>query len=147
VAVLIFWGKPGCAGNASQIALLRESGHTVDVRDLNAAGWTAERLRPFFGDTDVPRWFNASAPKVKRDEIVPHELSEASALELLIAEPLLIRRPLLECDGVRTAGFDRGFIAAWIGLADHSVAVMEGCPRPDMAPCQRTDHADTGVSS
>ena len=146
MAAVIFWGKPGCAGNARQIALLRASGHALDVRDLSAEPWTATRLRPFFGNTPVARWFNASAPKVKRGEIRPQSLDEASALSMLIAEPLLIRRPLLECDGSRVAGFEPGLIAAWIGLADSPNPVTEGCPRPDMPPCGAPgDVQSTGV--
>ena len=51
MAHVTFWGKPGCAGNAKQMALLRASGHELEVRDLSAEPWTAQRLRPFFGDT------------------------------------------------------------------------------------------------
>lgn len=44
-------------------------------------------------------------------------------------------RPLLECEGTETAGFDTDFIAGWIGLAGDHPPVGEGCPRPDMPPC------------
>ena len=33
MARVTFWGKPGCAGNARQIALLRASGYALAVRD------------------------------------------------------------------------------------------------------------------
>ena len=57
-------------------------------------------------------------------------LSEAEALALLIRQPLLIRRPLLDCDETQIAGFDTDFIAGWIGLAQGQPPVGEGCPRP-----------------
>jgi len=135
MAHLTFWGKPGCAGNAKQIALLRASGHELDVRDLRSEAWTDGRLRPFFGDTPVADWFNRSAPRVKRGELRPETLTQAEALTMLMAEPLLIRRPLLECDGKTIAGFDPGLIAAWIGLASGLPSVGEGCPRPDLPSC------------
>jgi nitrogenase-associated protein len=136
MAELTFWGKPGCAGNAKQMALLRGSGHTLDVRDLRQEPWTLQRLRPFFGDTPVADWFNRSAPAVKRGELRPETLTESDAMALLLSEPLLIRRPLLECDGVTIAGFDPDLIAAWIGLTSGLPSVGEGCPRPDMPSCQ-----------
>ena len=143
MAHVTFWGKPGCAGNARQIALLRASGHTLDVRDLRTEPWTDTRLRRFFGDMPVARWFNQGAPKVKRGEIRPETLDEASALALLQAEPLLIRRPLLECNERRMAGFEPDAIAAWIGLAHSPTPVTEGCPRPDMPPCPEPQTAET----
>ena len=135
-----FWGKPGCVGNARQIALLRASGHALEVRDLRAEPWTAARLRPFFGDRPVSAWFNPGARRVKRGEIQSAALTEAKALGLLIAEPLLIRRPLLEAAGRTVSGFDPALIADWIGLADGLPAVGEGCPRPDRPPCPSTDN-------
>jgi nitrogenase-associated protein len=135
MARIMFWGKAGCAGNASQLAVLRASGHAVEVRDLRAEFWTVARLRPFFGDRPVAAWFNQSAAKVKRGEIRPETLSEAEALALLIAEPLLIRRPLLACEDRVSCGFDPAEIAAWVGLNDGSPLVGEGCPRPHMPPC------------
>ncbi|MFO1025474.1 MAG: ArsC/Spx/MgsR family protein [Acetobacteraceae bacterium] len=148
MATVTFWGKPGCAGNARQIALLRASGHTVEVRDLSAEPWTEARLRPFLSRTTVARWFNQGASKVKRGEIRPECLDEGSALALLRAEPLLIRRPLLESGGRCIAGFEPDVIAAWIGLADSPNPVTEGCPRPDMPPCPAPgDMQSTGASS
>jgi nitrogenase-associated protein len=135
MARIIFWGKLGCAGNARQLAVLRASGHDVEVRDLRAEPWAVARLRPFFGERPVAAWFNQSAPKVKRGEVRPETLSEAEALTLLIAEPLLIRRPLLACEDRVACGFDPAAITAWVGLKDESPVVGKGCPRPDMPPC------------
>ena len=36
MADVIFWEKPGCAGNARQKALLAAAGHRLKVRDLLA---------------------------------------------------------------------------------------------------------------
>ena len=139
MAHLTFWQKTGCAGNARQLALLRASGHTIDVRDLRAEPLTAERLRRFFGAHPVAAWFNRSAPQIKRGDLRPETLSESEALDALLAEPLLIRRPLLACDGRFEAGFDTALIAGWIGLATDQTAVGEGCIRPDMPPCPASE--------
>ncbi len=135
MADVIFFEKPGCAGNARQRKLLEASGHTVHARSLLAEPWTAATLRPFFGDLPAADWFNRSAPAIKSGEVDPAALDEAGAMALLLANPLLIRRPLLQVGDERRCGFDAGAVAAWIGLADADAPVGEGCARPDMPPC------------
>ena len=65
MAKVVFYEKPGCGGNARQKALLRQSGHELDVRDLLSAPWTGETLRSFFGARPVAEWFNGASPRVK----------------------------------------------------------------------------------
>lgn len=139
MALVRFWQKPGCRGNARQIAALTAAGHHVEVHDLLSHPWTAGELRPFFGGRPVAEWFNRSAPAVKAGEVVPSALDEAAALALLLRAPLLIRRPLLESGGRREAGFDPARIDAWLGLRTaHGalIAAAEGCASPD-EPCGR----------
>lgn len=129
---LTFWEKPGCAGNARQRALLSEAGHEVQVRDLLSEAWTAGRLREFFDALPVAEWFNRAAPAIKRGEVVPAQLEAVTALELLLAEPLLIRRPLMEAaDGSRMVGFDSAAVDEWIGLVPGAVSLGEGCAAAD----------------
>lgn len=138
MAVVAFWEKPGCGGNARQKARLGASGHMVITHDLLTEPWTAARLRGFFGDLPVTEWFNRAAPRIKVGEIVPETMSEEAALAAMIAEPLLIRRPLMEAQGRRVVGFDEALIDAWIGLAPAATPVGEGCARPEEAahaPC------------
>ena len=137
MANLIFWEKRGCLGNAGQKALLRASGHLLDVRDLREEVWTPARLRPFFGDRPIAAWFNPRAPKVVRREVRPETLDEAEALAMLVAEPLLIRRPLLAVAGPGRSGLAcaSGFDPAWIEAATGAPMVGEGgetCPREAM---------------
>lgn len=138
MAKVVFYEKPGCGGNARQKLLLQQSGHELEVRDLLTTPWTKATLRSFFGARPVSQWFNASAPRVKSGEVRPDELDADAALALMLAEPLLIRRPLLECDGRREAGFETELIDAWLGLKPAAKPVGEGCPkemeREDRAP-------------
>lgn len=143
MAAVIFYEKPGCGGNAKQKVWLAASGHTVLAKNLLTEKWTTERLRSFFGEMPVAHWFNLAAPRVKSGEVVPAEHDEASALAVLLAEPLLIRRPLLEVDGERRCGFDPKQVDAWIGLNDSGNKSepcpicnrSEPCPPPeDLAP-------------
>lgn len=127
MSIVIFYEKPGCTGNARQKTLLREAGHTLEVRNLLAHPWTAGALRPFFGNRPVAEWFNSSAPRIKSGEVSPQALDEAAALRLMLADPLLIRRPLIECGGRRECGFDAE-IERWLAIAKPS-GDLEGCPR------------------
>jgi nitrogenase-associated protein len=130
---IVFWEKPGCAGNARQKALLLASGHTLDVRNLLAEPWEAERLRSFFGARPVAEWFNQSSPRIKSGEVKPEALSEDEALALMLADHLLIRRPLMEADGRRDSGFDPARVSAWLGLKDTRVPVTDACVRETAA--------------
>jgi len=116
VAAVTFYEKPGCKGNARQKAWLAAAGHTVVAKSLKAEAWTRERLLAFLGALPVADWFNRSAPALKAGEIVPETLKVDEALDLLLENPLLIRRPLLEVDGERQVGFDAAAVDAWIGL-------------------------------
>lgn len=127
MAQVIFYEKPGCVGNARQKALLIASGHEIDVRNLLAEPWTRETLRPFFGDKPIPQWFNASAPKIKAGGIDLAALDENAALALMIAEPILIRRPLIQSGDRREAGFDQAAIDSWLGLRRGGAPVLDGC--------------------
>lgn len=129
MATVIFYEKPGCFNNAQQKRLLVEAGHRVLARNLLTENWTAERLRPFFGEHPVSEWFNRSAPVVRNGDVVLEELSEAEALKLMVEEPLLIRRPLMQVGERCEMGFDLRRVNGWIGLAaptDRSD--LEQCP-------------------
>ena len=129
MAHVIFYQKPGCAGNARQKALLVASGHEVEARDLLRERWNAADLRAYFGDKPVDQWFNQSSPRVKAGEIDPKKLTEEAALELMIGDPVLIRRPLMRVDDRRASGFDQAVVHAWIGLAPANAKVSDSCIR------------------
>lgn len=127
MADVTFFGKPGCKGNAKQIRALRASGHSVVIHDLLTEPWTADRLRAFFGATPPGDWFNRSAEKVKSGAVDPDAFGEDDALATLIADPMLIRRPLMDVAGVRRAGWETEAVDLWIGLAPEAEQAGEGC--------------------
>jgi nitrogenase-associated protein len=135
MAKVIFYEKPGCGNNTRQKALLAAAGHEVEARNLLTEPWTETALLSFFGDRPVAEWFNRAAPRVKSEEVVPETIDAGSALSMMRADPLLIRRPLIESGGRREAGFDQERVHAWLGLAPPD-ADLEGCPRGHQhAPC------------
>ncbi len=101
------------------------------IRDLLTEAWTADLLRTYFTGKPVADWFNKAAPKVKSGEIKPDGVDAETALALMLAEPILIRRPLMEAGGRRNVGFDPQEVEAWIGLekAHAAPADLETCRR------------------
>lgn len=147
MARIVFYEKPGCANNARQKRLLEAAGHEVLARNLLTEPWTADRLRTFFTDLPVAEWFNRAAPRVKSEEVAPEKLDEATALALMLADPLLIRRPLLQVGSRREAGFDWALLEAWLGFKPRAeisadpAEVLETCPGATRTPRANHDKA------
>ncbi|MDI4666505.1 arsenate reductase family protein [Xanthobacter autotrophicus] len=130
MANVTFYEKPGCGTNARQKLALANAGHTLEVKSLLAEPWTAERLRGFFGDTPVAAWFNPAAPKVKSGAVDPASVEADVAIALMLAEPLLIRRPLVETENGCCAGFDREPVLSLLGPSQPGARPLEGCSSP-----------------
>ncbi|HIK43796.1 MAG TPA: hypothetical protein IGR64_02800 [Leptolyngbyaceae cyanobacterium M65_K2018_010] len=134
---VLFYEKPGCINNTRQKALLKAAGHRVIARNLLLEPWTRDRLRPFFGDLPVAQWFNTTAPAITTGLVVPHQLDADIALELMLLDPLLIRRPLIKVGQQYHVGFDLDFIDQWIGLKT-ALALHQAKAPPDLETCPRT---------
>lgn len=136
MSVMIFYEKPGCLTNRKQKALLDSAGVKLEVRDLLSHPWVAQELESFLQSRPVSEWFNPAAPRVKSGELVTASLQAGEALKLLLAEPLLIRRPLLEWNGHRVAGFDIDRLREQWGLpltsgSPESLAKLDQCSRTE----------------
>ena len=125
---LVFYEKPGCIGNRQQKALLASQGVEFVVRDLLSEPWSRDRLRTFFGDLPVAEWFNTSAPAVKSGELNIHDCSDIEALRMMLADPLLIRRPLMQLGEVRQSGFVEGPVLDALGVVLQSNQDLQSCP-------------------
>ncbi|TAE59037.1 MAG: nitrogenase-associated protein [Nostocales cyanobacterium] len=138
MARVIFYEKPGCKNNTRQKVLLTAAGHQVIAYSLLTEPWTKERLKSFFGDRPVIEWFNKAAPSIKSGEVNPEGIDADTALIMMLRDPLLIRRPLLEVGDKREVGFDVEKIDAWIGLksVDESFQQMsENLMQQDLQGC------------
>ena len=125
---LLFYEKPGCVGNRQQKKLLHSHGFSLEVRDLLTQAWTADELRPFFADKPVAQWFNLSAPAVKSGDIDIHALSEQQALDMMIEQPLLICRPLLQYGELRQSGFVAGLVLDHLNIMLDADEDLQSCP-------------------
>jgi nitrogenase-associated protein len=140
--MIIFYEKPGCANNTKQKRMLAAAGHTVWAKSLLTETWTAERLLTFFGTRPVAEWFNRSAPKIKSGEVVPELMLAEKALEMMLAEPILIRRPLIEANDRFEVGFDPAVIESWLGLTNKMNGDLEVCEKiHETKPCHESASA------
>jgi nitrogenase-associated protein len=153
MSTVTFYEKPGCKGNLRQKTLLAAAGHTVIAKNLKTEAWTADRLLAFLGQLPVGEWFNCAAPAIKSGEIVPENLGAETALRLLLDDPLLIRRPLLEVEKgsatERRVGFDVAAVDAWIGLHDVELPAgnIEACVHGPEGHGRCGSHAHEGTES
>lgn len=129
MATVVFYEKPGCVNNRRQKELLTAAGHQVIAKDILAEAWHADRLRAFFGLLPVRNWFNYSAPAIKIGQVKPEKLDGQRALALMLDNPLLIRRPLLQVGDELMVGFDQQLIDEWIGLSTKAEPDLESCPK------------------
>ena len=135
MASVTFYEKPGCVNNTRQKKLLAAAGHQVVAKNLLTEVWQPDHLRAFFGALAVKDWFNYSAPAIKYGEIEPENLTEPEALALMLENPLLIRRPLMQVGDSLMAGFDQQAVDNWIGLTEtEATSDLESCPRPLAQP-------------
>ena len=142
MANVMFFEKPGCINNTKQKALLKAAGHRVDARNLLTEPWATARLRCFFGDRPVVDWFNPTAPAIKAGCVHPDHLEPEAALELMLQDPLLIRRPLLQIGDRCEVGFDIASIERWIGLKVIGAAqqhALDSLMRQDLQTCPNSN--------
>ncbi|MEW6765231.1 MAG: ArsC/Spx/MgsR family protein [Pseudomonadota bacterium] len=135
MSVVLFYEKPGCATNAMQKTLLRAAGLRVVERDLLSERWSAERLRAFFAGLPVREWFNSAAPAIRSGAIRPTVLGAEQALAKMLADPILIRRPLIEVGERRFVGFSSEQLSDALGGDWPSAARVESCLRSGDGPC------------
>ena len=92
-------------------ASLSQDGVELNERDFFKDSFTEEELRDLLGDTppaDVFSWRSPSARKLglDKDTVSPDEL-----VSLMVDEPRLIRRPLIQVEGQLIVGTDKKAMA------------------------------------
>ena len=102
----LFFEKSGCGGNARQKELLKKHNITFEVRDLLNTKWSYEDLVGYFDGLEIVDMFNSFAPQVRDREIDITKLSKDEAINLMIKNPILIKRPLMQINGAKICGFD-----------------------------------------
>ena len=103
---IVFYEKPGCAGNARQKKLLKQCGFDLDVKDMLNTPWSVDELQSFFYGLDKTEIVNISAPDIKNNVLNLNNISKDELINLMIQKPLLIKRPLMIFGESKLCGFD-----------------------------------------
>lgn len=136
MAKVIFYEKTGCINNTKQKVILKEAGHQVEAIDLIQYEWKKEELLAFFEGLDVADWFNKNAPSITTGIIDPKDFDKESAIEAMLEDHLLIKRPLIIYKNHKIVGFDKGKLHSLIGLGTNFLSVLhknlEDCPKKEI---------------
>jgi arsenate reductase (glutaredoxin) len=134
MAEILFFEKPGCINNEKQKKILRSAGHTLHCRDILKHPWDTEKLLPFVEGKKAEQMINTTAPVVKNGSLDPSKLSFTQAIALMIEDPILIKRPLIEVDGLHIQGFESILLKPYLGNWDGSEDVLT-CPNLQTTSC------------
>jgi len=153
MATILFYGKPGCANNKRQKELLRLAGHEVADHNIFTHPWSKEELQSYFKVTKYTRWFNPNAPAIKKGTLAPESFTPATAVEAMIKDPGLIKRPLMVIDKegqpngrIYLQGFDQERLHELIGL-DHKTGELERYNQlrnQDIVTCHQNEDGECG---
>lgn len=80
-------------------AWLSRTDAEVEYRDFFAAPFTEDELRDLLGESAPSEHFSWNSPSRRKLGIDRDETSEDELVALMLQEPRLIRRPLIEIDG------------------------------------------------
>ncbi len=131
---VIFYEKPGCAGNGRQKELLRKYGVDFEVCSMLSNKWDKATLEAFFEGLSKEEIINPFATKITSGEFDPNSYTKEQIIDEMLREPLLIKRPLIEVDDVKLCGFD---------IAKLNALLNVNMPEPkDINACLSSDRCE-----
>lgn len=86
---------------------LSQKGYDLEERDFFEERFTEDELRTLIGKNDVEQYFSFRSPSFRKMGIDKGGLSDRELLLMMVKEPRLIRRPLIELDGELVVGTDK----------------------------------------
>jgi len=138
---ILFYEKPGCQNNTRQKKILELSGDVVKSVSLLDHPWTKEELAHYLGGKPVAECFNPAAPAIKSGLVNPRDFTKDEALEAMIKEPILIKRPLMKIGIHCIQGFDPVLLQNLINLQPVQVITdLNSCPHTENSSCIKQEH-------
>lgn len=134
MAVIEFYEKPNCINGEKQKRILEKAGNTLKCINILQHPWTEDELTPFIQGKNPTQFMNYTAPAIKKGEIKPEELSYEEAVSLMVANPILIKRPLLRIEDMSVQGFLNKRLTPYLGSWDGQEDVVT-CPNLQTIPC------------
>lgn len=126
---VIFYEKPGCMGNAKQKKLLQSNNVAFEVRSILDTKWDKKTLESFFENLNIYDITNQFAPKVKNNQINLDTTSKSEMIEMMIKDPILIKRPLLVIGEQKICGFDIQRINSCLSINISTQKDIDSCSK------------------
>ncbi|PKB73191.1 MAG: hypothetical protein BZY75_03105 [SAR202 cluster bacterium Io17-Chloro-G7] len=84
--------------------MLLQNGVTLEERDFFKVPFNEQEIRDLAQEVGVSQMFARRSPSLKNMGLTDQELSEEKMLELMLQEPRLVRRPLVNLGGKLLVG-------------------------------------------
>ena len=134
MADMIFFEKPGCINGEKQKKILQKAGHRLNCFNILETQWSKEKLVQFVKGRKAVEVMNHTAPAIKNGSIQPEKLTLDEAILLMISDPILIKRPLIQVDGLFIQGFNNPHLSIYLGEWDGQEDVTT-CPNLHTLSC------------
>jgi Spx/MgsR family transcriptional regulator len=102
-----FLQKPSCTTCRKARSYMEKRGFGMEFRDLGKERLSSAELEKLIGDRDHTEFLNTRNELYRRKNMKENPPSRAEAIQMMAAEPNLIRRPVILAGGRVVLGFDK----------------------------------------
>jgi len=102
-----FLHKPSCTTCRKARSYMEKRGFGMEFRDLGKQRLSPEELEKLIGDRDHTEFLNTRNELYRRKNMKENPPSRNEAIQMMAAEPNLIRRPVILAGGRVVLGFDK----------------------------------------
>lgn len=102
-----FLHKPSCTTCRNARAYMEKCGFGMTFRDLGKERLSAEELEKLIGHRDHKQFLNTHNELYREKKMKEHPPSREEAIQMMVEEPNLIRRPVIIAGGRVVLGFDQ----------------------------------------
>ena len=96
-------------------AELSQKGVELDERDFFQDGFTEDELRALIGERPVSGYFSYNSPSFRKMGLDRDQISDDQLLKMMVDEPRLVRRPLIQFGDELVIGTDKKAMARVFG--------------------------------
>jgi len=102
-----FLHKPSCTTCRKARRYMEKRGFGMEFRDLGKERLSSAELEKLIGDRDHTEFLNTRNELYRRKNMKENPPSRKEAIQMMAAEPNLIRRPVILAGGRIVLGFDK----------------------------------------
>jgi Spx/MgsR family transcriptional regulator len=102
-----FLHKPSCTTCRKARSYMEKRGFGMEFRDLGNERLSSEELQKLIGGRDHTEFLNPRNELYRRKNMKENPPSRKEAIQMMAAEPNLIRRPVILAGGRVVLGFDK----------------------------------------